>query len=564
MSPSSLEVARSKGLFFATACLLTLAACSSTERVVDPHAPAPGADHAAGHAPVHAGDEAGHDGAYMHALIPAPAAADFSHGGYFVLNEASQIVVDSDDPEALRVAHYLAELIGNSVETTPPVVRLGQEREGPHIQLILLEDAESGEEGYDLVIGSHGVALTAATAAGLFYGVQSIRQLLPAYVEYTAAYPQPLTLPIGRVTDAPRFAWRGAMLDVARHFFPVEAVTRYIDLMALYKLNRLHLHLSDDQGWRIEIPGRPRLTEIGAKTEVGGRAGGFYTAEDYAQIVSHAADHFITIVPEIDMPGHTNAALASYAELNCDGAAAEPYTGTEVGFSTLCVDGEETYAFVDDVVREIAALTPGAYFHLGGDEVHELTEEAYVRFMERAQEIVASHGKQVVGWDEIAEVDLSLIPGSVIQVWRPQSQGIGAAVADAVAAGARVVISPADRIYIDMKYDSSTVLGLAWAGYNDVRDAYDWEPAALIPGLPESAILGVEAPMWAESLAEIHEVEYMAFPRLAGVAELAWSTPENRSWESYRRRLGAQAPRWTALGVTFYRAPEVEWEDPRW
>jgi hexosaminidase len=348
------------------------------------------------------------------------------------------------------------------------------------------------------------------------------------------------------------------MLDVARHFLPPDAVKRYVDLMALYKLNRLHLHLSDDQGWRIEIPAWPALTAVGGSTEVGGGPGGYYTREEYADLVRYASDRFITVVPEIDVPGHTNAALASYPALNCDGVAPPLFTGTAVGFSSLCVDKEETYAFLDDVVREIAALTPGPYFHIGGDEVRELSEEQYARFMDRAQQIVASHGKRVVGWDEVAET--SLIPGTLVQVWRPQRSGsTSPALLDAVAGDATLILSPADRVYLDMKYDSTTVLGLHWAGYNDVRDAYDWEPTDLLPGVPGEAIAGVEAPLWSETLGTLADVEFMAFPRLVGVAEVAWSAEGSRDWSSYRLRLGAQAPRWTALGVNFFRSPLVPW-----
>lgn len=493
-----------------------------------------------------------------HALIPRPASADLSGSEEFVLGRDMRIVVDPGDEEAIRIGVMLASLIGNTVDTTPEVVESDAVNAGD-VRLTRRGAPENlGQEGYDLRITNSSVTLSAAGAAGLFYGVQTIRQLLPWYVEYSAASAQPLWLPVGQVVDSPRFFWRGSMLDVARHFLAPRDVKRYIDLMALFKLNRLHIHLSDDQGWRIEIPGRPRLTEIGATSQVGGKRGGFYTTEEYIDLVRYAEDRFITIVPEIDMPGHTNAALVSYAELNCDGVARDPFIGTEVGFSSLCVEKEETYAFIDEVVREIAAMTPGPFFHIGGDEVHELTPEQYVRFMERAQDIVVAHGKRVVGWDEIAEAALDLVPGTIIQVWRPQTPATGAAVAEAVARGASVILSPADRVYIDMKYDTSTVLGLAWAGYNDVRDAYDWEPAALVPGLPEEAILGVEAPLWSETVESMADFEYMAFPRLAGVAELGWSSGP-RSWEEYRLRLGAQAPRWTALGINFFRAPEVPW-----
>jgi hexosaminidase len=239
------------------------------------------------------------------------------------------------------------------------------------------------------------------------------------------------------------------------------------------------------------------------------------------------------------------------------------YTGTEVGFSFLCVENSETYAFVDDVVGAISEVTPGEYFHLGGDEARMLTSDQYTQFMLRALDIVGDAGKTVVAWDEVAEVGLQLEQGTIIQVWRPQNEARASALVDAVARGARLVLSPADRIYLDMKYDPATVLGLNWAGFNDAQDAYSWEPATYIPGVPESSILGVEAPLWSESLSEISDFEYMAYPRLAGVAEIGWSPAAARNWETYRLRLGAQAPRWTALGINFYRAPEIRWLEIR-
>lgn len=495
-----------------------------------------------------------------HSIIPAPASVEFSPAGAFIIRAEIQIVVEPGNAEAMRIGRFLADLIGNSVETTPPVVEAGEAVPPGSIHLTTHgARRDLGDEGYDLTITLEGVTLVASAPAGLFYGVQTLRQLLPPEVEYTAAFPVPLRVPAGRIVDRPRFGWRGAMLDVSRHFLGSDDVKRYIDLMVLYKLNRLHLHLSDDQGWRIEVPGWPNLTTHGGSTEVGGGSGGYYTVAEYADLVRYAADRFITVVPEIDMPGHTNAALASYPELNCDGVARPLFTGTAVGFSSLCVDKESTYTFIDDIIREITALTPGPYFHLGGDEVRTLTDEQYRLFIERAQRIVASHGKRVVGWDEIAGAPL--LPGTIVQLWRPQRPGQPSSVlADAVAAGATVILSPADRVYLDMKYDSTTALGLSWAGYNDVRDAYEWEPGALLPGVTEEAIAGVEAPIWSETLGTLDDFEYMAFPRLVGVAEVGWSPAAARRWDEYRQRLGAQAPRWTALGVNFYRSPLIPWQ----
>ena len=414
-----------------------------------------------------------------------------------------------------------------------------------------------GPEGYRLVVRRDGITVHADTAAGAFYGVQTLRQLLPAAWEYEGLRPPrknaaPINIPALDVNDAPRFAWRGAMLDVARHFLSVDEVKRFIDLMALHKLNRLHLHLADDQGWRIDIRSWPKLATLGGSTEVGGGTGGFYSQDQYSELIRYAAERFITVIPEIDMPGHTNAALASYAELNCDNIARQPYTGTEVGFSALCVDKDITYKFIDDVVREISALTPGPYFHIGGDEVKTLTPVQYRGFVERVQGIVKAHGKQMIGWDEIAPATLD--PTSVVQHWRPK-----AAIAEAVAKGTKVITSVANRMYLDMKYDNDTPIGLTWAGIVSVKTSYDWDPATVAPGVPEASILGVEAPLWAETITNIRDYEFLAFPRLAAIAEIGWSQQSMRKWDEFQERLGGQAPRWTALGLNFYRSPEVPW-----
>jgi len=402
-------------------------------------------------------------------------------------------------------------------------------------------------------VTSTGAKLRAVSPAGLFHAVQTLRQILPPILEHDAARPRPIVIPAAAIKDQPRFAWRGAMLDVARHFFDVGDVKRYIDLITLHKLNRLHLHLSDDQGWRIEIKSWPNLTAAGARTEVGGTVGGFYTQEDFKEIVAYAQQRFVEVVPEIDMPGHTNAALASYPELNCDGKAPPHYTDIKVGFSSLCVASEVTYRFVEDVVREIASLSPSPYFHIGGDEVKTLGDAEYARFIVRVSGIVGRLGKRVIGWDEIAAVDLD--PPAVVQHWRP-----GTVLSSAVARGAPLIMSPANRAYLDMQYDQGTYLGLSWAGRIEVRDAYAWDPAKEMAGVSEAVILGVEAPLWTETLATIREVESMAFPRLAAIAEVGWTAQSRRDWEDFRVRLGAQGPRWQAMGLNFYRSPQVPWK----
>ncbi|HSH45841.1 MAG TPA: family 20 glycosylhydrolase, partial [Longimicrobiales bacterium] len=305
-----------------------------------------------------------------HPVIPAPASARLADGAGYVVDTVSVIRVDAGDAAdaadaadagdvgdeaeavAVRIAGMLADLVGATRETTPRILPPGSD--GAADMVLSLDRTDLGEEGYAVRVSPDGVRVEASEPAGLFYGIQTLRQLFPPEVEFTARRAAPLPLPAVEIEDRPRFGWRGAMLDVTRHFFTVDEVKRYIDLLAQYKFNRLHLHLSDDQGWRIEIPDWPALTEIGGSTEVGGGPGGFYTAADYTDLVNYAAERFITIVPEIDMPGHTNAALASYPELNCDGEAPPLYTGIQVGFSALCVEREVTYRFVDDVVRTLA------------------------------------------------------------------------------------------------------------------------------------------------------------------------------------------------------------------
>jgi hexosaminidase len=489
-----------------------------------------------------------------HMLIPAPISVETPGGGEFVVNANTVIGVTPGDEHAAWVARYLADTIGLAAGATAPRVDTVTSPAAGMIHLAISPVEGGGDEGYQLAVAADRISITANHAAGLFYGVQTLRQLLPPFVEYEAYRAddaRPVRVAPIRVVDRPRFVWRGAMLDVARHFFSVDEVKRYIDLISAYKLNRLHLHLADDQGWRIEIKSWANLTAIGAATEVGGGPGGFYTQAQYADIVSYARDRFVTIVPEIDLPGHTNAALAAYAELNCDGKARELYTGIEVGFSALCVEKDVTYKFIDDVVREIAAMTPGPYFHVGGDEMKTLTPDQFKAFIERVQGIVQSHGKQMIGWDEIAPINL--LPTTLVQHWRPDGSPTAA-----VAKGAKVIMSVANRAYLDMKYDNTSPIGQAWAGLIDVRTAYDWDPATIAPGISEVAIAGVEAPIWTETLANMRDVEFMAFPRLPGLAEVAWS-PSGRNWDEYRRRLASHAPRWIAMGINFFRAPGVDW-----
>lgn len=493
-------------------------------------------------------------------VIPMPAAITPGEG-LFALTAAARITVAPETPELLAAGGRLAAQLRPA--TGFPLSVAAAEAPAPgDIHLAITDtDPALGSEGYALMIAADGIMLAAHRPAGLFYGAQTLRQLLPAAIEQQSVQPGPWEIPAGALRDAPRFAWRGAMLDVARHFFSVQDVQRYIDLLAAYKLNRLHLHLADDQGWRIEIKSWPNLAQHGGGSQVDGGPGGHYTQAEYAGLVRYAQDRHIILVPEIDMPGHTNAALAAYPELNRDGVAPARYTGVEVGFSSLCAEKELTYRFLNDVLGELAALTPGPYLHIGGDEAAATPEPDYISFIARVQAIVAQHGKAMVGWEEIAKA--SLRPGAVVQFWTPRPEGYALARA-AAEQGAPVILSPATRTYLDMQYDPTTRLGQHWAGYVEAQAAYDWDPATFIPDLPAASILGVESPLWTETAETFDDIMFLAFPRLAGHAEIGWSPAEGRSWEDYRVRLAAHGPRWDALGINFYRSPQVPWAaDPK-
>jgi hexosaminidase len=506
-------------------------------------------------------------------VVPAPELVAPDPAADFVLAEDAVIRVDAD-PAARDVAAQLAELLRPATGYPLPVTDSPTPADGPLVLTLSRVAAPAdgvgpagnagtdgaaaealGDEGYRLEVTGVEVRITARTAAGLFYGVQTLRQLLPPAVESAAPVTERWVVPGGTIVDRPRFAYRGAMLDVARHFFAVDDVLRVVDHLARYKLNHLHLHLTDDQGWRIAVDSWPKLTEVGGTTEVGGGPGGWYTKDDYRRIVRYAARRHVTVVPEIDLPGHTNAALVAYPELTPGKISPPPYTGTEVGFSYVDPADERTYAFVADVVGEVAALTPGPWLHLGGDEAFKVPADTYRGFIERAQELVAATGKTVVGWHQLAPAGHA--DGRVLQWWG--TNGDDPETADAVRRGARLILSPGNHAYLDMKYTPDTPIGHDWAGLVDVRRAYDWDPGTHLTGVPAEAVLGVEAPLWTETVTTLAEVEFMLFPRLPAVAELGWSPRSTHDWAGFRDRLAGHGPRWTAAGIVFHPAPEIPW-----
>ncbi|WPR77002.1 family 20 glycosylhydrolase [Algoriphagus sp. NG3] len=501
-------------------------------------------------------------------IIPIPRSIS-SSSGIFELGSGSAVQLIGSGEDLGRVGKFLAERLRPATGYEIPV-------SSDSGDLILELIGGEPSEKYSISVSDSEVKIRSTSAAGLFYGTQTLLKAFPVEIENNSVIDAAWAISNGIIEDEPEFGYRGAMLDVARHFISVEDVKHYIDQMADLKLNYLHLHLTDDQGWRIEIKSWPKLTEIGGKTEVGGTEGGFYTQEEYTELVNYAAERFITVVPEIDMPGHTNAALASYGELNpgvnlpngdlasmSEGkidfdildknpVAAELYTGIEVGFSTFATNKEITYTFVDDVIRELVALTPGPYIHIGGDESHVTEKEDYIYFIERVQEIVTNYGKTSMGWDEIATAKLS--KGSVAQFWALEENAVLAK-----EQGNQVLMSPAKRAYLDMQYDSTSRLGLHWAAYIELDDAYNWNPATYADGIDKSDILGVEAPLWTETITNRADIEYMAFPRLAALAEVAWSSNERRNWEDFRKRIALQGQRWDFRGIKFYKSPKVDW-----
>jgi hexosaminidase len=475
-------------------------------------------------------------------VLPAVAEA-FPSSEQFRLTPAT--VIAADGP-AVPVAEQFAAALRPATGFLLPVSRTGD--------ITLRIDTAISGEAYRLDVTDDRIDLGAGTPAGLFNGVQTLRQLLPPEIESGTVQRANWAVPGGRIDDRPRFAYRSAMLDLARHFHTPDEVKRYIDQITRFKINYLHLHLSDDQGWRIQIDSRPRLTAVSGApgTGVRGLGGGFLTKSDYRDLVAYAAERYVTIVPEIDMPGHVNAAQVAYPELTCDGVAPRPRIDIRVGYSSLCAGKETTYRFVEDVIRELAEMTPGPYLHIGGDEAHSTPHADYLTFQKRVLPLVRKYGKIPIGWQEIAAAG---DPDAIVQYWNHQKP--------LSRIENRVILSPADRTYLDMQYDLLTPGGLHWAGTTEVDDAYDWDPGSLLSAVPEESVFWVEAPLWSETLRDLADIEFLAFPRIVAVAELGWSPRASHDWHSFRVRLGAYGPRWTRQGVRFYQSPRVSWENPR-
>ncbi|MGH2800624.1 MAG: beta-N-acetylhexosaminidase, partial [Thermoleophilaceae bacterium] len=439
------------------------------------------------------------------------------------------------------------------------------------IDLALRADAPAGAEAYALTVGTDRVELAARESRGLYYGIQTLRQLATAARR---------AIPAVRIEDEPRFGYRGLHLDVGRHFFPVAFIKKYIDVMAAFKLNTFHWHLTEDQGWRLEIRRYPELTRVGAwrKETIVGHArrgpqgydgtphGGFYTQDEAREVVAYARDRAVRVIPEIEMPGHSRAALAAYPELACAPGPFEVLTTWGISEDIFC-PSEQTFAFLENVLREVMEIFPSEYVHIGGDEAPKARwkaspvaqgviareglrdeDELQSWFIRRIEAFLNAHGRRLVGWDEILEGGLA--PNATVMSWRGTSGGIAAA-----RQGHDVVMSPQEDLYFDHYQGDPQREPLAIGGMTTLEDTYRCEP---VPDelTPEEAahVLGPQGNVWTEYMPTPEHVEYMAYPRALALAEIAWSPRSARDWDGFRARLGPALALLDRLGVR-YRAP---------
>jgi len=482
-------------------------------------------------------------------VIPKPWKAEINPGR-FILSPETQLILDDHLIEIAPVAAVLAEYLGRAGR---PEFKTPQERSsssaGSTIRLSLNgQKPELGEEGYFLEVSPQEIRLAGSTAQGLFYGVQTIKQLLTFDSDVL------WSLPCLRIEDRPRFPWRGMLLDCGRHFLSKEFIKRAIDLLAAYKMNRFHWHLTEDQGWRVEIKKYPRLTEVGAWrfTDDGERTGGYYTQEDIREVVSYAAGRFITVIPEIEMPGHSTAALASYPDLSCTGGPFEVQTLWGTCQDVFCAGNERTFLFLEDVLTEVLDLFPSPYIHIGGDEVPKDRWKACPRcrarlqveglkdgnelqsyFIKRIEKFLNSKGRRLIGWDEILEGGLA--PNATVQSWRSFDGAAAAA-----KAGHDTIVSAESQAYF-----SNDLRRI------NLRQVYAFDPVP--PGLTAgeaSHVLGGECCLWT-AYAPQETIDGKVFPRLLAMAECLWSDPRDRKFDEFRRRLQDHYPRLEKLGVRY-------------
>lgn len=496
-------------------------------------------------------------------VVPAPDKINYNpKGGDFTLSASTIINYTAGNADMERNAAFLAQYVKDMTK-----LELGKQaakgKAKTGISLVLNAKAKLAPEAYEIVVDKRGVTVTGATAAGVFYGVQAIRKSLPILQNA-----ENVEMPAAKVEASPRFAYRGMMLDCSRHFFPAKFVKKYIDMIALHSMNRLHWHISDDQGWRFEVPGYPRLTEVGSKRaqtvtghnselEDGVPYGGYYTDDEIRDIVKYAAERYVTIVPEVDMPGHMMAALAAYPELGCTGG---PYkTGEFWGVyrDILCAGNEKVYTFIEKTLDHICDLFPGQYIHIGGDESPRvrwekcpkcqakiaeqgltdkdgMSKEARLQgyFAKRVQKYLEAKGRKIIGWDELLGCDVDTT--ATIMSWRGAEPG-----AQGAKLGHDVIMSPNNALYFDHYQSKDTGSEPpAIGGFSDVANVYNLEPvpAELAPSV-KAHIKGVQANVWTEYIPYTNQVEYMVLPRMAALSEVQWLQPSEKNFEAFKKRV---------------------------
>ncbi len=498
----------------------------------------------------------------------------------FHFSEGTTLVVQNTEQEG--IATLFANLFEKSAGWKPKIVNGGSEGSS---QLIFKTDGNLNEEGYTLDIKTDKIEIKASKPAGFFYAIQTLRQLLPAEVESSQKQDKTEWLvPVISISDSPAFKWRGYMLDVSRHFFPKEDVIQMIDFLAIHKINTLHLHLLDDQGWRIEIKKYPKLTAIGGwrvdredkpwnsrpKQEAGEKAtnGGFYTQEDVKEMVAYAQKRYINIVPEIEMPAHVTAALAAYPQYSCTGG---PFTVLPGGVwpvtDIYCAGNDSTFLFLQDVLSEVIDLFPSKYIHIGGDEATKTewdkcpkcqkrikTEglknsgELQSYFIKRIEKFINSKDRVLLGWDEILEGGLP--PKATVMSWRGTQGGI-----DAAKQGHDVVMTPGQPCYFDHYQGAKEEEPLAIGGFNPLNKVYEFDPIPKeLDAEAAKHILGAQANLWTEYVPTFKHAQYMTFPRIAAMAEALWSSKEVKNWDDFYRRIQTFTKRYDQMGINYAKS----------
>jgi len=507
-------------------------------------------------------------------IIPKPQKIEVK-SGTFTLNENTIISVSN---ETKKVGEYLAEELRPSTKLPLPVENIASDKN--RISLLLVDNDNLGDEGYELISTTDEIKITAKTNAGLFYGCQSLKQLLPPENLYShgtetqhnvaqspmSAINIKWTVPCVNIYDKPRFKWRGIMLDSCRHFWNIDFIKKNIDIIALHKMNIFHWHLTEDQGWRIEIKKYPELTEIGAwRNENGEKYGGFYTQEQINDVVKYAADRFITVIPEIEMPGHSVAAIAAYPELSCSGEKVDVPTTWGIHENVYCAGNENTFNFLENVLTEVFQLFPGDYIHIGGDECPKKRwekcqkcqqriknenlkneDELQSYFIKRMEKFINKNGKRLVGWDEILEGGLA--PNATVMSWRGIEGGIAASKQDH-----NVIMCPVTHCYFDFSQTENEKIDIGGGTTTTTEKVYEFEPIPDELSDEEAKhVLGAQGNLWTEHIATVERAEEMLYPRSCALAEKLWSSKNCSDFGNFEKRLELHLKRLDVLKINYF------------